>query len=164
MTEHDLMRALLRRINYRAHALVCPNVFLNGIREMDLAVVSRAGYLWEYEMKTSKADLQRQAMKSGTMASHSDVSRFWLVVPEEAASTALECWPQAGVLVYAQREGHDWGCHAHWSWIEFSEIARPKKLCPLPLRQTLREEIRRKISIRYCDALIACAGLLADNR
>jgi hypothetical protein len=173
MTEHDLMRALLFRINYHSHALVCPHLYLERdliyrrqTREIDLAVVTRAGYLWEFEIKCSLADLLRQRDKTGLMASHAAVSRFWFVVPEQATPAALDGWPQAGVIDYTVLGRCHWSHHQDGdrSLLDLTVKRRPALLCRRPLSPALRDDIRRKISIRYCDALLSSPALLADTR
>ena len=63
--------------------MVFPNVHLCG-GEMDLAVITKAGYLWEIEIKRSVADWRADERKSKWSASSRKyVTRFFYAVPPE---------------------------------------------------------------------------------
>lgn len=80
---------------HSAARLVVPNVFLYGW-ESDLLAITRAGYVWELEIKVSRADFQADMRKrvgnrrhgshkhdllSGAAAKRVGPKRFFFVVP-----------------------------------------------------------------------------------
>lgn len=60
MTEMEVQRALGSWIGWH-RVLVVPN--LCYYHEMDVAVLTKAGYVWEYEIKLSQADWNRDQKK-----------------------------------------------------------------------------------------------------
>ncbi|MEE9159996.1 MAG: MmcB family DNA repair protein [Gammaproteobacteria bacterium] len=79
-----------------------PNVLLCG-GEMDLAVVSRSGFLWEVEVKLTRYDWLADARKSKwTVPGRRFVSRFFYAVPEALISDVPEFVPDSAGLIAFQ--------------------------------------------------------------
>ena len=69
--------------------------------ECDLAVLSGSGYLYEVEIKVSKADIIRDAKKHKWLYydSLNKIRKLWFAIPE-SLSDAVDCIrPEAGILV-----------------------------------------------------------------
>lgn len=99
MDERAAQRALARYFDPYQQTVV-PNCYFAG-GEMDLLVVSRAGYLIEVEIKLSRADWKADAGKSKwTSAERRFVSRFYYAVPPELCPAAPPAWvpATAGIL------------------------------------------------------------------
>ena len=79
--------------------LLFPNVHFGG-GEIDMAVVTKARYLWELEIKLTLADWERDAgKKKWSAASRQCVSRFYYVVPTALLETIPDFVPQTtGIL------------------------------------------------------------------
>lgn len=91
--------ALARHFNYFSQTVV-PNVYCAG-GEMDLAVVTRAGYLVEVEIKASLADWNADRAKSKWQMpkEREKVSRFYYAVPTDLLGRRPGWVPaQAGLI------------------------------------------------------------------
>jgi hypothetical protein len=85
--------------------LVFENVYL-GAFELDYAVITPAGYLWEIEIKISisdwRADLKKGKWERYLCADHSHKrpSRFYYAVPHKLVSGGIPGWvpEKAGVI------------------------------------------------------------------
>lgn len=101
MDERTAQHALARHFNYFAQNVV-PNVYIGG-GEMDVAVVTRAGYLVEVEVKLSLSDWnadQAKAKWSPERAKYREVvSRFYYAVPTELLAK-VPAWvpPTCGLI------------------------------------------------------------------
>lgn len=60
LTEHTIQRAVARFVDWQ-RVVVVPNLVY--WHEMDVAVLTKAGYLWEFEIKVSQADWNRDQKK-----------------------------------------------------------------------------------------------------
>lgn len=60
LTEHGIQRAVASWVDWQ-RVTVVPN--LTYWHEMDVAVLTKAGYLWEFEIKVSQADWNRDRKK-----------------------------------------------------------------------------------------------------
>lgn len=92
MTETDIQNALFRDLEDKGHTLIVPNVKLWSW-EADLISVTKAGYVYEYEIKCTRADFLRDQEKKrhkqlsniqekGRASSYyQGPSRFFYVVP-----------------------------------------------------------------------------------
>lgn len=99
MTERDAQRVLARHFDPYQQTVV-PNCYFAG-GEMDLLVVSKAGYLIEVEIKLSRSDWKADAAKSKwSMPERRFVSRFYYAVPPELCPAAPPEWvpPTCGIL------------------------------------------------------------------
>lgn len=108
--------------------LCFPNVYLCG-GEMDLAIVTRAGYLWECEIKLTRANWLADARKKKWLEpARRFVSRFFYAVPESLVTNVPEFVPEtAGLLVF---------CGAGVREVRTAKRKTAPKL-PDPLRQQL---------------------------
>lgn len=106
MTESDAQLALARKFDWFRN-LIVPNAYL-GFWEMDVAVVTPSGYLWEVEVKLTKsdwkADLKKEKWEHFEMMLGPETkvpSRFYYCVPPELVAGGIPEWvpEKAGVLV-----------------------------------------------------------------
>ena len=80
MNSKDIQRALLLHL-YLPDRIVMPNCFLGGF-EMDLAMISRAGYLSEFETKVSLQDWKADAKKDKWKSPYRKyVAYLWYCIP-----------------------------------------------------------------------------------
>lgn len=78
-TEGIICHAIAQYVEWWRNTVV-PNVYLGSSgREIDVAVLTKAGLLWAFEIKTSVADWRRDLTKSRFP---SQPARFYYVVPE----------------------------------------------------------------------------------
>lgn len=82
VTERQIQHALARHFNWVQLTCV-PNAYIGG-GEMDMAVVTRAGYLGEVEIKLTVSDWNADRAKGKWQfeRDRQKVSRFWYAVPE----------------------------------------------------------------------------------
>lgn len=79
-TEGIICAAVARYVEYWRNTVV-PNVYIGGgYREIDLAVLTKSGMLWAFEVKVSVADWKRDLHKSKYRACVCP-ARFYYVVP-----------------------------------------------------------------------------------
>ena len=96
----DIEIAVSLWFGVRQHIIV-PNVSwgFNGIHELDLAVLTKAGYLSEVEIKISKSDLKKDKYKKHGHKSKW-IKKLWFAVPEKLGEFALTEIPErSGLLV-----------------------------------------------------------------
>lgn len=99
----DIEIALYRYFKFR-QALLVPNLKwgLNFNHELDLSVITKSGYLYEIEIKTSMADLKKDSEKRHQ---HRDwrnrIKRFYFAIPESLpVDKVLQLIPEdAGLIV-----------------------------------------------------------------
>lgn len=90
MNEKDVIKILSKRFNTFQYRLI-PNTKLFGW-EMDLALVTKTGYLWEFEIKTDFNDLINDSKKDKwikpyyTNKFNKYVKKFYYVIPQELYS------------------------------------------------------------------------------
>lgn len=81
MNAKDLQRTLIYNL-YTPDKVMVPNAHFAG-GEMDLVIVSRAGYLHEYEIKVSLADWKADAKKDKWKSPKRKlVPYFWYAIPK----------------------------------------------------------------------------------
>ena len=99
MTSVDIEISLSNYFGPRQNFIV-PNVSYGlGIHEVDLLVVSQAGYCTEVEIKTSVSDLKADLKKEHGHRSNL-IKYFYFAVPEKLKDKALELIPErAGLFV-----------------------------------------------------------------
>lgn len=174
MKTPDLFRALAISFEWWTNVVV-PNVYL-GQRsdEMDLAIISKSGLLWEVEIKASladwRADLSKRKWKPEKKEGWycppdgSDPARFYYAVPmclvkEAKGNNSLgykyilpDFVPgSAGVLGVYDDDGKP--------RVRFLRPAKPLHRNPLPME--LRLELLRKLGIRYWKHAAPVAGVVA---
>lgn len=93
---------------------VFPNVFICG-GEMDVAVVTPAGYLWEIEIKLTLSDWRNDANKSKWRhPGRKFVSKFYYAVPLKMIEKAPEFVPEdTGLLGIYWHEYLGWSIKEH---------------------------------------------------
>lgn len=102
LTAKDIEYAIAKYINWRRN-LIVPNVSwgLGFEHELDLAVVSKARYLKEIEIKVSLADLKADMNKKcWHVDKENRIKELWFAVPEELQEQALSILPETvGIYV-----------------------------------------------------------------
>lgn len=98
MNSLEVELAVAKYLNFRTH-LIIPNVSWGLFDyEMDMAVITKSGRLWEVEIKVSKSDLKADLKKRRQHNDHR-VSRLYFAIPESMAQS-IELIPErSGVLV-----------------------------------------------------------------
>jgi hypothetical protein len=90
--------ALANYLNIRQN-LIVPNVHHGfGIHECDLLVVTKAGRLWEIEIKVNKYDL-RNDEKKPHQHKHEKISRLYFAIPDYLQSEIDHIPERAGILI-----------------------------------------------------------------
>lgn len=106
LTEGDI-QVLLSHYLCSETNYVFPNVLFGSSSsvyskwEMDFAVITKSGFLWEIEIKTSKADWENDAKKRKWNSPYQKyISRFYYCVPESLIShIPKHVKPSMGILV-----------------------------------------------------------------
>ncbi len=93
--------------------LIVPNVWWGmGLNhECDLMVMTRSGYVYEIEIKTSRADLVRDLKKPH---GHGDdrIRKLYFCIPESLFEECRDLIPeQAGIIVFHERGDSPCYCH-----------------------------------------------------
>jgi len=102
-TSHEIEWAVAGFFGVRTHIIV-PNISWGMLlHECDLAVLSPTGYLWEVEIKTSKADLVRDKSKRKWLFyKERKIRKLWFAIPKKLLN-AIEHIPTfAGVLTVSE--------------------------------------------------------------
>ena len=110
ITTPEMETVLADHFNSRVN-LVVPNVSWGffSTHEADLLVMTKAGFLYEVEIKVSMSDLKRDAKKPHGHKSDK-VKYLYFAVPDYLAEKALPFIPQrAGVLSVSSRSWRGWG-------------------------------------------------------
>lgn len=121
LPEALLIRRMVKYIDHRVHKCF-PRVCMFPW-ESDVLVVSKAGLIWEIEIKRTLADLKADAKKSKwTHPSFQKISRFSYLVPVSLQAQALEIIPAwAGLYVYDPMRENKWNPGV-------SKVREPKQL------------------------------------
>ena len=103
MTVLDMELALVTFFDYRRN-LIVPNVgdglFLH---ECDLLILTKAGYAYEVEIKTTKADLIRDK-KKGHGHHSNKIKYLYFAVPEPLLNQRQHIPERAGIISVEQKE------------------------------------------------------------
>jgi hypothetical protein len=132
-TERQVQNALYWFLKHKGHKWTMPGFSPGGWWESDIYSITGSGYGYEYEIKLSKADFQKDALKSVRLRHLNKKSQpilkydeiiagrgpraFYYVVPEPLLEK-LEIPEWAGVLVF--------GVHRKRMW--FREVKPPRQL------------------------------------
>lgn len=85
MDESTIQSALYREMSQKGHSYIIPNIYL-GYEESDLISVTKTGYIYEYEIKISRADFKADFRKGRHERLKNDLIQwrtcFWFVTPE----------------------------------------------------------------------------------
>lgn len=104
----EIIKKLMSWCASTAADIILPNFYVQGY-EMDLFKLKNSGYVYEYEIKISRADFKNDfkknnKYKSVTNTKHNDIStgkrcnRFFFVVPENLIT--IEEVPEYAGLIY----------------------------------------------------------------
>ncbi len=98
MTSTDIERAVAKYFNFRVN-LIIPRVSWGfNIHECDLLIMTKSGYLYEVEIKVSRADLIRDSFKSHGHLS-SKIKKLYFAMPEDILGIERKYIPErAGIL------------------------------------------------------------------
>ena len=113
---------------------------------MDLAVVTPALYVWEFEIKLSMSDWRRDGLKDKWRTVHAlapvekkrrFVSRFYYAVPEKLIEKGIPDFvpEEFGIIAIYQNEGG----HIYSREIRKSKIKRGEKIKPEKLIKFLKK-------------------------
>jgi len=98
LTSIDIEIAVARFLNVRVN-LIVPNVSWGlEIHECDLLVVTKSRYLWEVEIKVSKADLVKDKLKTHCHK-NSKLKRLYFAIPEFLESEIEHIPERAGIII-----------------------------------------------------------------
>lgn len=144
MTEAIIQKALARFYDPRKNIIV-PNVswsFFN--HEVDLLVISKAGYGTEIEIKVSMADLKKDfSKKKHTKVRPKLLSRLFYCVPTAMVDAAKQIVPeQFGIMEYYVPSGQERG------FIRVIRGAKKEKTCEV-WSQKDQYLILRNLSIKF---------------
>lgn len=103
MTSFEIEIAVARYFNPRVNICV-PNVSWGlGLHEVDLLILTKNGYAYEVEIKTTKSDL-RADLKKHHGHHHYKISRLYFAIPYELQCSADLIPRRAGILIV---DNHD---------------------------------------------------------
>ncbi len=108
VTSLDIEVAIAKHFDFRRN-LIVPNISwgLGFHHEIDVMVVTPAGYAKEIEIKVTKSDLKRDGLKRHNHPPLGMIKELWFAVPLALREAALEFIPErAGLYVF-----HDNGRH-----------------------------------------------------
>lgn len=98
MRTQEIEVAVANYLNIRQN-LIVPNVHWGfDVHECDLLVVTKAGYLWEVEIKVDKYDLRKDKEK-WHQHRHAKISRLYFAIPEYLQSEIEHIPEHAGILI-----------------------------------------------------------------
>lgn len=145
MTEHDIQLAIARKFDWFRN-IVVPNAFL-GSFEMDVAIVTPAGYLWEVEIKTSmgdwRADLKkRKHLEREIMDPQTSPCRFYYAVDCEMLKMGTPPWVPAYAGVLAARP-------TPWGGLKIDAVRAPKRIHNQRLAPEKIADLSRKVYFRF---------------
>jgi hypothetical protein len=110
ITTLEMEIAISELFNPRVNTIV-PNVYWSFFRhEVDILVVTKAGYGNEIEIKISKADLKKDADKWHNHFDHK-IKNLWFAVPDYLK----DCWdmiPQRAGIIEVRKADQDLKCRA----------------------------------------------------
>ena len=156
-TEGIIINAAANWLDWRTN-IVVPNVYVDGaLREIDLAVITKANLLWALEVKTSLADWKRDLTKS-PHSYRCTPARFYYLVPASIipvidGNARVPEWvpAHAGVVsLINDREIYTQGNSVVVTDTPKILSVRPcKSLHRRPVEPRFKEELIRKLGFRY---------------
>ena len=154
--------------------IILPNYYL-GMWEADVLRIRRSGLVYEYEVKTTRADYFNDFKKEfkgwkSTRNKHKELengirecNRFFFVVPENLI-TKDEVPVYAGLVYYREYQDYKGEMHGHFSQISQGKLIRKKFFVDfeaIARKLSFRENILRLKHRNHHDTL---ASLQEDNR
>jgi len=146
----DIEIALVKKFDCRRN-LIVPNVSwgflydesLGRHYEADLLVVSKAGYVIEIEIKTSKADLIRDKLKKMRHDSNK-IKYLYFAVPENIVDVCFEHAPEkAGIIVVRET-----GMPKKFRQKKCSVLRKPKMIGRYKILESERYQLMRLLCMR----------------
>lgn len=125
----------------------CPNIMLSHATESDFVCITESGYLWEFEIKITKADWKADALKSRSYNPGNSPARFYYAVPESLCVDGIPEWvdPTAGVVTFENWEIKRGDDYPHtMRWLRQAKVRHKNKAPP-----ALKAELCRKVYARY---------------
>lgn len=108
ITTTEMECLVARFLNARVN-LIVPNVSWGmGLHECDLLVCTKAGYLWEVEIKVSKADLKKDAEKRHEHRHH-NIKHLYFAIPTYLVDCIEHIPARAGIITVAPAGEKQWG-------------------------------------------------------
>ncbi len=102
ITTAEMEYLVARFLNWRVNMIV-PNVTWGmDVHECDLLVATRAGYLWEVEIKVTKADLKKDALKRHQHRSDK-IKHLFFAIPSYLEDCVELIPERAGVILVSPR-------------------------------------------------------------
>jgi hypothetical protein len=145
----EVEEAVARMFGIRQN-LIVPNIFWSLFRyEIDLLVVRPSGYAVEVEIKVSKYDLKKDALKRHQHIDHKDrIKELYFAVPEKLVDAAIEYAPaDAGIIAVEEGDKTDSFFKPYWNK---AKIVRPsvKRKTARPLTEAETNYVARLGTMR----------------
>jgi hypothetical protein len=124
ITTTEMECLVARFFSWRVN-LIVPNVSWGmGVHECDLLVATKAGYLWEVEIKVSKADLKKDALKWHEHR-NDKIKHLFFAIPTYLEDCIEHIPARAGIITVAPKEERIWGRVKKIREPETNKAARP---------------------------------------
>jgi hypothetical protein len=156
MTERSVQNLFFRRRGQR-YSTVMPNCTPPCWYECDLLAITKAGYMYEFEIKLTRSDYRADAKKGAlplycrpfrqdTRTKHEQLAdhdrngpvRFWFIVPANLVSVdELPDW--AGLLYLCGSP----------SWPSFEDVRSAPRLHNNRMSEDMKDSIRQNLYWRY---------------
>lgn len=99
----DMEVALMGYLGVRA-SLIVPNISWGcDLHECDLLLITKAGFAWEIEIKTSKADLIKDKEKRHRHFSHK-IKYLYFALPQHLIDDINHVPERAGIIIVSKRK------------------------------------------------------------
>lgn len=153
LTSHLIMRHLMRWAASNTQEIVVPNYYL-GRWECDLLKISKAGLMYEYEVKVSRSDFFNDAKKltySGTATKHSRlkcgdrVDRFYFVVPKGMVQPS-EVPAEFGLIYAYQVPSMVQDCILRFDIVKVAKLLRNKRSTNADFYKNLAANLSLKLT------------------
>ena len=123
----DVEIAIAGYFNYRTNMII-PNVSWGfNIHECDLLVCTKAGYLYEVEIKVSKADLIKDKEKTHKHISDK-IKKLFFAIPEKLEKDIGHIPERAGILVCYEKEHKSCGKYIRVECIRWPHENKTEKI------------------------------------
>ena len=124
ITTTEMECLVARFLNWRVN-LIVPNVSWGmGVHECDMLVATKAGYLWEVEIKVTKADLKKDALKWHEHKNHK-IKHLYFAIPTYLEDCIEHIPARAGIITVAPSSETIWGRVKQLRKPETNKAAQP---------------------------------------
>lgn len=159
-TEAAVQLSLAQWFQYWRQLAVVPNTYMGyWSHEIDLLVVTKAGYAYEVEIKTTKADLKADQKKRHGH-NHRAIRKLWFAIPfelYEQGDAVVGLVPErAGILTYHKPEGE------RYYWITQQRAAKIQ-VGVKPLHRGLLDKVLHGAMCRMWSGKTAIQNLLNER-